>query len=383
MLNKLDLSLFRILKAQQNTETTLSVIVYVKDIDKAIMYFESNNFKIVKVFKFINAICVEINIKDLNKIIKSNYVNFVSSQTKVFAQVNVAKKIINLDNFYMNGLSGHGVNVAIIDTGICPHLDFLYPYNRVKFFKDFTSKKSDNKIYDDNGHGTFVAGVIASNGISEEKKFAGVAPNCNLYILKALDGEGQSSSVEMLEAMQWVFENKDKYNIDVVCMSFGAMPTSKIDPLMRGAEKLWDSGIVVVAAAGNSGPEKNTIKSPGASRKIITVGSMDDKRKENGLYNASDFVIADFSSRGPAFEFYKPDLVVSGVNLTSCSIDKNYTKMSGTSVSAPLIVGVSCLILQKYKKKITPNQIKTLLLHNCKPIVKDRNVEGFGYLSFD
>ena len=382
MLNKLDNSLFKMVRAQQSTQKVLSVIVYVKDIDKAIEYFKSHNFKIIKTYKFINAICVELDMRDLDKITKSNYVNFVSSQAQVFAQVNIAKSIINVKTFYDNNFYGKGINVAIIDTGITNHIDFLFPTNRVIYFKDFTSNSEQN-MYDDNGHGTFIAGVIASNGVAGAKQFSGVAPQCNLIILKALDKDGQSSSVEMLEAMQWVFDNKEKYNIDIVCMSFGAMPTSKLDPLMKGAEKLWDSGIVVVAAAGNSGPDKNTIKSPGTSRKIITVGSMDDCRNDKGEYEIKNFKIADFSSRGPAFEFYKPDMVVSGVNLTSCGIKSTYTKMSGTSVSAPLVAGVCCLIIERYNRKITPNQIKTMLEHFCTPIVRDRNSEGFGFLSFN
>ena len=382
MNNKLDKLLCKIVRAQQNDVSKLSVIVYVKDINKAIEYFEKLKYRLVKVYKFINAICIEIDVKDLQNIAKTNFVNFVSSQTKVFAQVNVAKDIIGVKTFYENGIYGKEINVAIIDTGISPHLDFLFPSNRIIYFKDFTDKNK-TEIYDDNGHGTFIAGLIGANRIVGAKKYAGVAPLCNLIILKALDNDGQSSSVEMLEAMQWIYDNKEKYNIDVVCMSFGAMPTSKLDPLMKGAEKLWDSGIVVVAAAGNSGPEKNTIKSPGVSRKIITVGSIDDERNENGEYQKEKFKIAEFSSRGPAFEFYKPDLVVSGVNLISCGNKTDYTKMSGTSVSAPLVAGVSCLIIQKYNRKITPNQIKTMLQHYCTPIVFDRNSEGFGFLSFN
>ncbi len=380
MQNKLDMPLFNMIKTESISDGTISIIVYVKDIDKAIKYFNEKKFKIIAVYKFINAICIEIDISDLKGLVKSQYINFISSQTKVFAQVNVAKSIINLNDFYESGIMGQDINVAVIDTGITAHTDFLYPKNRIIFFKDFI--ENHNELYDDNGHGTFIAGLIGSNGVISAKKYSGIAPMCNLIILKALDKDGQSSSVEMLEAMQWVFDNKELFNIDVVCMSFGAMPTSKLDPLMKGAEKLWDSGIVVVAAAGNSGPDKNTIKSPGASRKIITVGSMDDARDNNDLYSIDNFKIADFSSRGPAFEFYKPDMVVSGVNLISCGIKSNYVRMSGTSVSAPLVAGVSALVLQKYNRKISPNQIKTLLEHYCHPIVRDRNQEGFGFLSF-
>lgn len=396
-MQKLDNNLSHLVKTLQNKSLHIDIIVFVKNFEKAINLFNLKNYKIKAVFPFINAICLEIDLQELQELKAINNVVFISSQTTVFAQSSIAKKIINVNQFYSAGLFGAGVTVAIIDTGVHPHLDFLYPKNRIIKFVDFIKRNINKEIknsnsffvndtasfYDDNGHGTFVAGLVGGNGIMSGKKYCGIAPMCNLIILKALDKDGQSTSVEMLEAMQWVFDNKEKYNIKVVCMSFGAVPTSKSDPLMKGAERLWDSGIAVVAAGGNSGPEKQTIKSPGACRKIITVGALDDARDENENYYKEKFKIADFSSRGPAFEFYKPDLIVSGVNIISCGCLSNYTQMSGTSVSAPIVAGICALIFEKYNFHISPNQIKTLLQYFCTPIVNNRNVEGFGYLHFD
>lgn len=379
---KLDNALFRMVKTLGVSESKTAVVVYVKKIEQAKLFFESSGIKIKSIFPFINAICVEVDSGQLKNVAQASCVNFVSSKSIVSTQAYISKKVMNLYDFYNENIFGRGTCVAIIDTGISPHIDFLYPQNRIIKFVNFVDKEK-SEIYDDNGHGTFISGLIASNGIASGKKYSGVAPECNIISLKALDKEGQATSIEMLEAMQWVFDNKEKYNIDVVCMSFGAMPTSRFDPLMKGAERLWESGIVVVAAAGNSGPERNTIKSPGVSRKIITVGAMDDGRDDEENYNVSNFKIADFSSRGPAFEFYKPDLVASGVNLTSCGTKTDYTKMSGTSVSAPLIAGVCALIIERYNHDITPNQVKTLLQHYSHPISRERNSEGFGYFSIN
>ena len=381
-MQKFDNQLFQMIKTMQENSSYIEVIIFVKDFDTAVKFFEGKNYQIKARFPFINAICVGIDFSDIKYLSRLNNVAYISSQAKVFTQSVVAKSIINIKNFFQPNNVGKGINVAVIDTGIRTHIDFLYPHNRIIKFVDIIDNSNDDKPFDDNGHGTFVAGLIAGNGTASGHKYSGFAPQCNLIILKALDEKGQSNSVEMLQAMQWIFDNKEKYNIKVVCMSFGAMPTSKNDPLMKEAERLWDSGIVVVAAGGNSGPEKNTIKSPGTSRKIITVGSFDDARDEQENYNVEKFKIADFSSRGPAFEFYKPDLVVSGVDIISCGLSSDYTTMSGTSVSAPMIAGISALLIEKYKHNITPNQIKSILQHHCLPIVKDRNMEGFGYLHF-
>lgn len=417
-MRKLDDELFYMVRTLQRESLCVQIIVFVKEFEKALDLFNSKQYKVKAIFPFINAVCIEIELDKLNDLVKINNVVFVASQTNVFAQSVIAKSIINVEQFYNENIFGANVTVAVIDTGIRPHLDFVYPNNRIVKFVDLFGQNetlregealksgsfftvgtnsmnalekverandfvTDRQLpYDDNGHGTFVAGLVGGNGTMSGHKYCGFAPRCNIIAIKALDKNGQSTSVEMLQAMQWVYDNKNLYNIDVVCMSFGAVPTSKNDPLMKGAEQLWNSGIIVVAAGGNSGPEKQTIKSPGASRKIITVGSLDDARNEYEQFNKEKFKIADFSSRGPAFEFYKPDLIVSGVNLVSCGLTSDYTQMSGTSVSAPIVAGICALLLEKYNKQITPNQVKSLLRNFCTPLVKDRNAEGFGYLNF-
>ena len=162
-------------------------------------------------------------------------------------------------------------------------------------------------------------------------------------------------------------------------MSFGSVVSETIDPLVKGAEVLWNSGIVVVSAGGNSGPESHTIMSPGASRKIITVGSL-DKITNN------DFKVADFSSRGPINNAYKPDMVVPGVDIVSTNVfdkDKSfYVKMSGTSVSTPMVAGIASLLF-KINPNYTPDQIKYMLIRSCEEIDGDRNIEGYGVLKLD
>jgi serine protease AprX len=157
-------------------------------------------------------------------------------------------------------------------------------------------------------------------------------------------------------------------------MSFGSLLTDSRDPLILGVEVLWDNGIVVVSAGGNSGPEYSTIMSPGASRKIITVGSLDSN---------DEYKVADFSSRGPALKNYKPDIVVPGVDIISTNVfgkdKKFYTKMTGTSVSTPMVAGVVSLLL-KINPNYTPDQIKYMLINSCVKMSGDRNAEGYGRL---
>jgi serine protease AprX len=178
--------------------------------------------------------------------------------------------------------------------------------------------------------------------------------------------------------MQYVYNIRNKYNIKVVCMSFGADYSGTNDPLQKGALALWNSGLVVVAAAGNSGPEHNSIKSPGTSSRIITVGGLDDGR------NDSEIKIADFSSRGPAEHKFKPDIVAPSVDITStCNTfnDGAYTTMSGTSVATPIVAGICAKLICQHPTA-SPDKIKHTLLNMCQPLTHNKNDEGYGYICF-
>lgn len=268
---------------------------------------------------------------------------------------------------------GKGVTICFIDTGIYPHIDFIIPKSRIKKFVNLVDDKKE--IFDDNGHGTFVASVCASSGKRQGGKYSGVAPLADIVMIKALNKNGETSSNKILDAMQYIFENAEELNIKVVCMSFGADDIGKNDPLQKGANALWNKGIVVVAAAGNSGPDQSTIKSPGTSEKIITVGGLNSV--------GEDLSVAEFSSRGPVKEKFKPDLIAPSVDIVGANIDAStpYIKMSGTSVATPIVAGICAGIIEKHPD-FSPNQVKYFLLNHCTHLSYDKNSEGFGYLKF-
>lgn len=328
--------------------------------------------KIFAKYPFLNAFAMIVETKDLHILNNLQSVFYVSSVQKLSVLMHRAKTLLGVDKLHKKGIVGSNITVAVIDTGCFSHVDFFVPRNRVLFFKDFINGK---KVpYDDNGHGTFVCGVLGGNGVASGKRFCGVATDCNLVVLKALDKLGQTQATTILDAMQWILDNKEKFDIKVVCMSFGSEPLKTNDPLMKGAEVLWDNGICVVAASGNDGPEFGTIKSPGASPKIITVGSADDAHKKDSIS------VAPFSSRGPAFSFVKPDLIAPGVDITATTNNLNfYGKMSGTSVSTPMVAGTCALLLSEYGF-LSPNQVKNILLNSAHKIDCDKNECGFGFL---
>lgn len=297
---------------------------------------------------------------------------FILDKNSAKILINKSKRFINLQSLQNKNLFGNGVTFAVIDTGITPVLDFCVPKNRIKCFIDFT-KNNKKFAYDDNGHGTFVSGIICGNGICSNGEFSGIAPKSEIVALKALSENGEGSAEIILRAIKWIIENKQKYKIKVVCMSFGCKPKEKNDLLVFGANKLWQNGIVVVSACGNDGPNENTITSPAIATNVISVGALDDL--SIGLR------VADYSSRGSRkFNIFKPDIVAPGTNIVGVSNESGkefYKLMSGTSVSAPIIAGICVLLCENYPN-YSPNKIKQKLFENVIDFGENELAQGRG-----
>ncbi len=376
MTNKIDQSLLNI--KTLSCEEEVCCLVYSSQLEKLESVINHKGLgKVRQKYPFLSACEVQLKKQHLHTISRYGMVKYMTSSTKVATMVNVGRSIIGMGEDWQSS----SFTCAVIDTGCDSVIDLMVPQKKIVAFVDLINEKPI--MYDDNGHGTMVVSAITGTGVLSGKRYEGMT-NTPCIMLKALDAKGETSSFTILKAMQWIMDHKDEFNIKVVCMSFGSIPLEKYDPLVLGAEVLWDNGITVVAACGNSGPEAETVRSPGISTKIITVGAMDDGRVGD-QFDINQFSIADFSSRGPAFGNYKPDMIASGVDVvTSCAFhlyNEHYCTMSGTSIATPLVAGAVCRLLQQYPT-YTPDMIKRMLIGNCHPVTHDRNQEGFGYLSF-
>ncbi|MBR4745588.1 MAG: S8 family serine peptidase [Clostridia bacterium] len=365
-MNKIDPNIFSNIKALSKNDN-VECIVYAHNYHIAKRYISNlvDKNSIID-FPFMGAFAITTNCKSICNIAGLECVKYVSSVASVSTCIDKSNDFLGTNNLVVTNTKN--ISVAVIDTGCSPHIDLMMPKKIIKFIDLVNDKKY---MYDDNGHGTFVTGVLCGSGAYSGGKFAGIDKDINVISIKALDKNGETGAVNILKAMQWIYDNKSEYNIKVVCMSFGATPLNSGDPLIRGAEILWDSGVVVVCAAGNSGPDEKTIKSPGASSKIITVGALDLDNNQ----------VANFSSRGPGLNSYKPDLIVPGVNVKGLNYkltDYPYTIMSGTSVATPMVAGI-CSNIVKMSGKISPNRVKSMLIQRCTQINGDKNSEGFGY----
>lgn len=362
----------------KSDKDTISLILYTnhKDDEKITEILSKYNVAVKYKLKGINAIAVEIPALNINKVARLKDVKYLENDTKVDMCLNVARASIGAEYAHSLGFDGRGVCIAVLDTGLYPHNDIMIRKNgKVKNFVDFIGAKS--QLYDDNGHGTHVCGIIASNGMSSNGKYMGIAPGADLVVIKVMDKNGGGLISDIAAGIEWIIEHKEQYNIRIVSMSLGVDGrVGRNDALLKEAERMWDNGIAVFVAAGNNGPEKKTINVPGVSPKLITVGCVDDLR----TVQRTDDVVAEFSSRGPANKTIKPDVVAPGVDIISLkNQQKQYAKMSGTSMSTPMAAGIAALMLQK-RPDLTPQQIKDILMKNTYSLREDKNSQGKGEL---
>jgi serine protease AprX len=306
-------------------------------------------------------------------------------------QSNVYNQVIGSSNLWntQNKLQGKGVMVAVVDSGVYRTRDLG---RRVRVNVNFNASKHD--AVDHFGHGTFVAGIIAGNGSQSGNKYVGVAPRADLLNIRVSDDEGMSTESDVINALQWVLANKAKYNIRIVNLSLNssAPQSYHTSPLDAACEILWFNGIVVVVSAGNSGMA--ALFPPANDPFVITVGATDDK----GTLSTGDDAVATFSAYGTTESgFAKPDLVAPGTNIigllpdndqlsmsathSANRIDKNYFKMSGTSVSAPIVSGAVALLLQD-EPNLNPDQVKYRLMATANKNWPgyDATLAGAGYL---
>jgi len=275
------------------------------------------------------------------------------------------------------GLTGKNISVAILDTGVFPHGDLTTPHNRIIAFKDFVGQKS--QPYDDDGHGTHVAGIVAGNGFSSKGKYMGIAPDANIVGVKVLGGDGGGSISDVIAGIQWTIDNKDKYNTKVMTLSLGTKPKDNYadDPLCKAVNVAMDSGILVVVAAGNGGPNPSTITSPAISPNVLTVGACDDRKTSA----SKDISIPDFSSRGPTSDgLRKPDILAPGVGINSLSNKPSeYHALSGTSMATPIVAGCGALLYES-NPNITAYQVKDIITSNARNLGLGQDSQGSGLL---
>jgi subtilisin family serine protease len=315
------------------------------------------------------------------------------------------------------GLTGAGIGVAVIDSGITPWHDDIDVRRHgsrgtVVHFKDFT-QTTHPRVWvpetpsDEYGHGTHVAGIIAGSGHASGGRRMGVAPDAQLIVLKVLDAQGQGHISDVIAAIDYAIAVKERFNIRVINLSVasGVFESYRTDPLSKAAHRAVNAGIVVVASAGNLGQndegesQSGGITSPGNAPWVLTVGAA----SHQGTPTRGDDTVAPFSSKGPTWIDFaaKPDILAYGVGIESLAAPnstlattysayllggtrgtgtKPYLSLSGTSMAAPVVAGTVALMLEA-NPRLTPNGVKAILEYTAEANRDAVLTEGAGLLN--
>ena len=374
--------------------------------------------KLGRKLRLINGRVAEIKNSELRRLADDPAVLSIHHDRPTKGQMNRAAVTVGARSVQSDlGYTGAGVGVAIVDSGITSwHDDLSYQGSsaavrtqggqRVVGFVDFVNGRT--AAYDDNGHGTHVAGSIAGNGYDSYGARAGVAPDAHLVGLKVLDDRGRGVISDVIAALDWIVANRQLHNIRVVNLSVGAAVTEsyRTDPLTLAAKRAVDVGLVVVAAAGNLGRDQlgrsqyGAITAPANAPWVLTVGAS----SHQGTVTRIDDVMAPYSSRGPSALDYeaKPDVVAPGTGIVSLSDPtstfystkaslllagsrstsyKPYLSLTGTSMAAPIVSGTVALMMQA-NPALTPNMAKAIIQYTAQPYAGyDALTQGAGFLN--
>ena len=318
-------------------------------------------------FRLIQASAHSATLDAINALSERDEVEMIWFDEPVHTLLDHSVPLIGAPQVWQVGITGKGIKVGIVDTGIDPnHLDFA---NRVAQMKDFTGEGSN----DNNGHGSHVAGIVGGTGSASNGRYKGVAPDCTYYTAKVLKGDGSGSSSDVMAGIEWAVQQ----GAQVINLSLGSDGACDgTDALSVLCDSAVGKGVVLCIAAGNAGPGASTVGSPGCAKTVITIGATNDSDQ-----------IAGFSSRGPTSDGrVKPDLCFPGSGIVSCRaagtsmgtpIDNSYTNASGTSMATPHAAGTCALLLQA-NPGLSPQQIKDVLMSTVKDLRLDANTQGKG-----
>ena len=328
---------------------------------------------------------LRVNAGQLDALGKDADIDHLSGDLPIRSSMAITNVAIGADQVWagaddMPSLTGRGVTVAVIDSGIdTRHLALR---NRVLAAVDFTGGDGNDRF----GHGTHVAGIIAGQAGrgADARGVQGVAAGAFLVNLRVLGDDGSGTVSSVVEAIDWAIEHRAQFDIRVINLSIGApvLQPYRDDPLCEAAERAVAAGIVVVASAGNGGRTTDGrlvfggVTSPGNDPSVLTVGAVDT----HGTAMRSDDTVAPFSSRGPTrYDMViKPDVVAPGTRIVSAEAEGSYLsrtfpdrhvtgagraaymQLSGTSMSAGVVSGTVALLLQE-KRRLKPVDVRAVV----------------------
>ncbi|WP_392485957.1 S8 family serine peptidase [Haloimpatiens sp. FM7315] len=329
----------------------------------------------------------------IERLIEHPEIDYISLDTRAFLCGEISLNKSNALSLKGNlRLTGRGIGIGLIDTGVYPHEDLMKPYKKIIEFKDLI--RNYKYPYDDNGHGTFISGILCGSGNSSNGEFKGIAENSHLYSIKAFNKIGRAYISDILFAIQCFIEETDVYNLRLICLPFEIMDNNQF--ILSLFEKIIDlaiaKGITTIVPAGNNGNDENSIRGIATLKNCITVGGINTC--------TSSYTSYEYSSVGAYKNIQKPDLVAACVNITSLNSDityeserngmkiypkhlKNkYTNYTGTSAAAAYICGLCALLLEN-NPQLKFSDLSSLLKVSSNLLNMPKSIQGSGAVNLD
>lgn len=385
--NKLDYNLKQAL--EKNNYKHYRVIIQCKtlieNIEKKIKSYKAESVRVIPSIKCISA---NLSKSSIEKLLEYPEVSYIAFDTNAFL---CGTSVLSANGITFQGrykLTGKGIGIGLVDSGTYPHVDLSQPNNKIKKFVDLI--KGMRYPYDDNGHGTFMGGIICGSGAASKGMYKGIAENSHLYSVKAFNDLGRSFVSDILYAIELILNESQEYNIKVICLPFEITEHNPfiISLFSKMFDIAVDKGIAVVVPSGNNGGEESSMRGIATLNNCITVGGLDTRSGIKPYIH---------SSCGPYGKLEKPDLAAACVEICSLNCNKNYvserngsrvyaypldnpyTTYSGTSCAAAFISGV-CALLFENNSALSFKDVKALLKISCNLLDISKWVQGAGML---
>jgi len=370
--NKLDKNLKYYLS--NNCYRKYRVLIKYKHLnDSIIKKLSSNKNEFLYTLYYSKILCAKIDSNTIDRLLEYPEIEYICLDEYLFLcgmSVSTANDIHISEKY---SLSGKGIGIGIVDSGVYPHADLLTPSNRIELFKDLINHAS--YPYDDNGHGTCIAGLISGSGISSNSLYTGIAPHSKVFCYKAFDKLGKGYSSDILFALEELINISEKNNIKVLALPFELLNhnifiTKAFDDTFSRAIKM---GVTPIVPSGSNLNSNGSIMGIAILSTCITVAGVDSTKTITPY---------PYSSAGPYLKNQMPNLSAAAVNITSLNSDlsyisekegfklypkkleANYKTFSGTSLSVAFISGL-CALLYENNPTLSFKDLLSLLKLSC------------------
>lgn len=389
--SKLDPDLKKIVK--NNSYKNIRILIHCKTLqEKAENKIKSYGGKVIRTISSLNCICAVASPKAIDRILEYPNIDYITFDSYAFlcGYGVLASNSVSFEEKYK--LTGNGICIGLVDSGAYPHPDLLNPKNKIRKFVDIVNNYK--YPYDDNGHGTFISGVICGSGYLSKGMYRGVAENSTLYCIKAFNDLGRGFISDILYSIEKLIEEREEFNIKIICLPLEI--TQNNDFILSLFSKLFkeatNKGMVVIVPAGHNGNNECSMRGIAILDNCITVGGLDTTSEAPKAYINS--------SCGPANKIDKPDLSAACVDI--CSLNSNinyisekngakiypqslsvpYTLYTGTSCAAAYVSGI-CALLYENNPNLTFKDITSLLKVSCRLMDISKWIQGHGVIDLN